>query len=945
MSASQPAFTDYIEFEHSENSGNDSDEETLLFPGGVHSQQHEERSFFGLLTDIWRPGADAESSRVNHSFSTEEKRKLNLYESIDYFAPNSAVYRRWLARQPHRRAWDRWLMMGSIGVTTGLVAYSLYVVINALAEFKYGITRWLLLHTNLFVAWLFNTTVSLALVGGSSALVVGWAPAAVSSGVPEVMAYLNGILLPKVFNIFTVVVKFASCALAVASGLPVGPEGPMIHIGAALGAALSQGHSTTLGFSTKIFRRFRNPKDKRDFVTAGVAVGVATAFNAPIGGLLFAFEEVASFWQHSLGWQIFFACMCATLTLNLSRSAGKALFHSGSFGWFNQDVVFEAGVEISAHILAIVPAAVVGLLCGVLGIGFTLLNLKIARFRDATLSRYKWRRCIEPCVLVVVYVTGTMLLPRMFPCTPTRCVTYQNQVYCGIQNVTAALNGTGPPTDTPPLQLPLYTCSTGPVMADNGTWIPSTGTITPDSPTNASAVVFYNELATLMLNTGDETIKHLVSRGAHRRFSYQSLMVMLAWYFLGAAVAAGSAISSGLFVPMLMMGAILGRIVGLATTDIADKYGQLLSSWTMAGALSNPWSWIDPGAFALVGAGAFMSSVTRLTIALAVIMVEISDDVHMLLPVLVAIMVAKWVADAATHSLYHALLEVKCAPFLVHEPVSKFSLELLPVSTVMRSPVVTLELHMKVADIQAVLRDTSHNGYPVVRDSSAGQICLGLVTRGHLLALLQQLIDGYNSHGGTSRGAANGVSSAAAAAPHDGDAGAQAQRRQQQHQQPLLARQLSWSELNRKMMEPVEASRAAPEQQMVAIQNAADWEIDLAPGLLSQVVDLSPYVNSSALKVQETMSLQRAYILFRNMGLRHLVVVDEHNRVRGIVTRKDLLGFKLDEAVGRALRRVESAQQLGQANWLSSSPPATPPNRSAWRPQGAAFAMPLPAVR
>jgi CBS-domain-containing membrane protein len=90
------------------------------------------------------------------------------------------------------------------------------------------------------------------------------------------------------------------------------------------------------------------------------------------------------------------------------------------------------------------------------------------------------------------------------------------------------------------------------------------------------------------------------------------------------------------------------------------------------------------------------------------------------------------------------------------------------------------------------------------------------------------------------------------------------------------------------------------------------------------------------------MSLERAYILFRNMGLRHLVVVDEHNRVRGIVTRKDLLGFKLDEAVGRSLRRVESARQLGQANWLSSTPPATP---SAGWPRGAAFAMPMPAVR
>lgn len=53
---------------------------------------------------------------------------------------------------------------------------------------------------------------------------------------------------------------------------------------------------------------------------------------------------------------------------------------------------------------------------------------------------------------------------------------------------------------------------------------------------------------------------------------------MLAWYFMFAAMAAGSAISSGLFVPMLMMGAVVGRLVGLATTDIADKYGALLSS-------------------------------------------------------------------------------------------------------------------------------------------------------------------------------------------------------------------------------------------------------------------------------------------------------------------------------------------------------------------------------
>ena len=34
------------------------------------------------------------------------------------------------------------------------------------------------------------------------------------------------------------------------------------------------------------------------------------------------------------------------------------------------------------------------------------------------------------------------------------------------------------------------------------------------------------------------------------------------------------------------------------------------------------------------------------------------------------------------------------------------------------------------------------------------------------------------------------------------------------------------------------------------------------------------------MRVPESFTLERAYILFSTMGLRHLVVVDEHNRVR-----------------------------------------------------------------
>ena len=41
-----------------------------------------------------------------------------------------------------------------------------------------------------------------------------------------------------------------------------------------------------------------------------------------------------------------------------------------------------------------------------------------------------------------------------------------------------------------------------------------------------------------------------------------------------------------------------------------------------------------------------------------------SNDVRIILPAMVAIMLAKLVADSATHSLNHGLLDVKCVPFL-----------------------------------------------------------------------------------------------------------------------------------------------------------------------------------------------------------------------------------------------------------------------------------------
>ena len=71
---------------------------------------------------------------------------------------------------------------------------------------------------------------------------------------------------------------------------------------------------------------------------------MATAFGAPIGGLLFAFEELAASFSQALGWQIFFACMLAVLVSDTLRSAQRAVM-GGEFGIFEgaaSTIIYEA---------------------------------------------------------------------------------------------------------------------------------------------------------------------------------------------------------------------------------------------------------------------------------------------------------------------------------------------------------------------------------------------------------------------------------------------------------------------------------------------------------------------------------------------------------------------------------------------------------------------------
>jgi H+/Cl- antiporter ClcA len=62
-----------------------------------------------------------------------------------------------------------------------------------------------------------------------------------------------------------------------------------------------------------------------------------------------------------------------------------------------------------------------------------------------------------------------------------------------------------------------------------------------------------------------------------------------------------------------LIGSLYGRVVGLSLVSL---FGVHIGSATY-------WKWMDPGAFALIGAASFMGGVTRLTMTVTVIMVSL----------------------------------------------------------------------------------------------------------------------------------------------------------------------------------------------------------------------------------------------------------------------------------------------------------------------------------
>ena len=112
-------------------------------------------------------------------------------------------------------------------------------------------------------------------------------------------------------------------------------------------------------------------------------------------------------------------------------------------------------------------------------------------------------------------------------------------------------------------------------------------------------------------------------------------------------------------------------------------------------------------------------------------------ELEFLLPIMLAIMISKWIGDLLTEPLYESILRLKCIPFLEPDPV--WITSLMDCKDIMSKPVVFLHAEETVGHILEVLHNCRHMSFPVVETVEGRDIFRGMILRSHLLVLLEQV--------------------------------------------------------------------------------------------------------------------------------------------------------------------------------------------------------------
>ncbi|XP_029975273.1 chloride transport protein 6 isoform X1 [Salarias fasciatus] len=803
------------------------------------------------------------------------------YESLDYDRCISEPYLEVLESMDSKKAKKyeavRWVMVFAIGVTVGLVGLFVDFFVRLFTKIKFTVVGDSIercsdkgcLSLSLLELLAFNMTFAFI-----ASVLVLIEPVAAGSGIPEIKSYLNGVKIPGIVRLRTFVCKAAGVLFSVAAGLFVGKEGPMIHSGAIVGAGLPQFQSITFRRIKFDFPYFRSDRDKRDFVSAGAAAGVAAAFGAPIGGTLFSLEEGSSFWNQALTWKVLFCSMSATFTLNFFRS-GISFNKWGSFqlpGLLNFGEFKCSDGDKNCHLWTAVDLAffvLMGVVGGLLGALFNCINKAIAKYRLRHIHpKAKFIRLLESLLITMV----------------TTVVVFAASILLGeCQELSAPSARNGTPTGSEDINSTVrqYFCS-------NKT---------------------YNDMATLFFNPQEAAIHQLFHQDG--TFSPVTLSVFFLLYFLLACWTYGVSVPSGLFVPSLLCGAAFGRLVA---NILKVKLGMDIYS----------------GTFALIGAASFLGGVVRMTISLTVILIESTNEITYGLPIMITLMVAKWTGDFFNKGIYDIHIQLRGVPLLEWE--TELEMDKLTASDIMEPNLTYVYPHTRVQSLVCILRTTVYHAFPVVtenrqneQDFMKGNILISNNIRYKKSSVVSRAGEQWRrcqsmkSYPSSELRNVCDEQSAMARPAEDGEDMLQVMLERRQAPYPNLYPDQSPSEewtmeerfrpltfhgliLRSQLVNLLVRGVCYAENQSNAMQPRLSYaeltedyprypdihDLDLALLNPRMIVDVTPYMNSCPYTVSPNTRISQVFNLFRTMGLRHLPVINATGEIVGIITRHNL---------------------------------------------------------
>ncbi|RYY36445.1 hypothetical protein EON62_01750, partial [archaeon] len=260
------------------------------------------------------------------------------------------------------------------------------------------------------------------------------------------------------------------------------------------------------------------------------------------------------------------------------------------------------------------------------------------------------------------------------------------------------------------------------------------GTCQPRPPTGPNALYAeelvsfycnneeYNDIASVWFTSTEEAIRQFYHFSTP--FSLLHVGVFFVAYTTLMCVAAGTSVPAGLFIPTLLSGSALGRFVG--------ELANILLPHSMH---------VDAGTYALIGSAAMLAGTTRMSISLAVILLECTGNYQYGLPIMVTLMSGRFIGNLFNHGLYDMQIELRKWPML-EDKVRKSVANALRVSDIMTTEVLVFQEVEKVGRILDVLKSVDYSGFPVIFNEAMlrthprlGNLA-GYIQRKHLAVLL-----------------------------------------------------------------------------------------------------------------------------------------------------------------------------------------------------------------